>query len=101
MGGRFRLIIQEVEALELTEAMPNLPVARVLWKPQPSFKDGVKAWIYAGGAHHTVFSYDVDAEDLIDFARMTDIEYVHIHKDMDLRSLEKELMLNDMIWKLR
>lgn len=101
MGGRFRLIILDVEAVELPQDMPKLPVARVLWKPMPNLEIGAKAWIYAGGAHHTVFSYEVDAEDLIDFAKIMDIEYVHINKDTDIHSLEKELLVNELIWKLR
>jgi len=101
MRGRFRLIIQDVIAVPLPHDMPKLPVARVIWSPLPSLKEAAKAWIYAGGAHHTVFSYDVDAEDLIDFAKMMDIEYVYINKHTDVRTLEKELMVNDLIWKLK
>lgn len=101
MGGRFRLIILDVEAVSLTKEMPNLPVARVLWRPKPSLKDSAKAWIYAGGAHHTVFTYQLDAQDMIDFAKMMDIEYVHINEDTSIENLEKELMLNDLIWKLK
>lgn len=101
MGGRFRLIILDVEAVKLPYEMPKLPVARVLWKPAPNLEVAAKAWIYAGGAHHTVFSYDVDAEDMIDFAKMMDIEYVYINQNTDIHSLEKELMLNDLLWKLK
>ena len=42
--------------------MPNLPVARVMWKPEPNLATGIECWIIAGGAHHTVLSYDVTAE---------------------------------------
>lgn len=101
MGGRFRLIILDVNAIDLTEEMPKLPVARVLWQPEPSLEDSAKAWIYAGGAHHTVFTYALDAEDMIDFAKMMDIEYVYINKDTSIHNLEKELMLNDLLWKLK
>lgn len=100
VGGRFRLIVQDVEAIACDQAMPNLPVARVLWKPLPSFKEAAEAWIYAGGAHHTVFAYDVEANDLMDFARMLEIECVHIGAHTDLRQLEKELMFNDLVYKL-
>ena len=55
----------------------------------------------AGGAHHTVLSYDVTAEQMKDWARMMDIEYVHIGKDTTVDSLEKELFLNDLAWKLK
>ncbi len=36
IGNRFRLIINEVEAITPMEELPNLPVARVLWEPKPN-----------------------------------------------------------------
>ena len=81
--------------------MPNLPVARVMWKAMPNLTDGVECWITAGGAHHTVLSYDVTAEQMKDWARMMDIEFVHITKDTTVDALEKELFLNDLAWKLK
>ena len=38
---------------------------------------------------------------LRDFARIMDIEFVHIGKDTKLEELEKELMWNDLYWKLK
>ncbi|WP_026702432.1 L-arabinose isomerase, partial [Salibacterium aidingense] len=35
MGDRFRMVLNEVDAVEVTEEMPHLPVARVLWEPKP------------------------------------------------------------------
>lgn len=100
MGNRFRLIINEVEAVQPTIDMPKLPVARVLWKPEPSLQVGAEAWIYAGGAHHTVFSYNVTAEQLIDWAEMAGIEYVLINKDTTILNLRNELRWNEIAWKL-
>ena len=56
MGGRLRMIIQDIEVIKPTLDMPNLPVARVMWKPAPDLLTGVKCWIAAGGEHHTVLS---------------------------------------------
>ena len=81
--------------------MPKLPVARTVWKTKPDFQTAVAAWIYAGGAHHTVLSYDVTAEQMRDWARIMDIEFVHISKDTTQASLEQELFLNDLAWKLK
>ena len=67
----------------------------------PNLTDGVEMWITAGGAHHTVLSYNVTAEQMKDWARMMDIEFVHITKDTTLETLEKELFLNDLAWKLK
>ncbi len=101
MGGRLRLICQDIVCVKPIMEMPNLPVARVMWKAMPNLCDGVEFWITAGGAHHTVLSYDVSAEQMKDFARMMDIEFVHITKDTTVDALEKELFLNDLAWKLK
>ena len=101
MGGRLRLICQDIICVKPIMPMPNLPVARVMWKAMPNLADGVECWIMAGGAHHTVLSYDVSAEQVKDWARMMDIEYVHIGKDTTVEMLEKELFLNDLAWKLK
>lgn len=100
MGNRFRLIINEVEAIQPQNDMPNLPVARVLWKPEPSLKTAAEAWIYAGGAHHTVFSYNVTAEQLVDWAEMAGIEYVLINRDTNILGLRNELKWGEIAWKL-
>ena len=101
MGGRLRLIVQDIHCVKPIMPMPNLPVARVMWKAEPSLTEGIECWIAAGGAHHSVLSYDVTAEQMKDWARMMDIEYVHIGKDTTVDGLEKELFLNDLAWKLK
>jgi len=101
MGGRFRLIVQDVEAVKPIYKMPNLPVARVMWKGFPSFAEGAECWILAGGAHHTVFSYDVTAEMMRDWAEIMDIEYVHIGKETNVEAFRQQLFLSDIAWKLK
>ena len=101
MGGRLRLIVQDIVCVKPILLMPNLPVARVMWKAMPTLADGVECWITAGGAHHTVLSYDVTAEQMKDWANMMGIEFVHITKDTTVEALEKELFLNDLAWKLK
>ena len=101
MGGRLRLICQDIHCVKPILPMPNLPVARVMWRAEPSLATGLTCWITAGGAHHTVLSYDVSAEQMKDWARMMDIEFVHITKDTTVDGLEKELFWNDLAWKLK
>lgn len=101
MGGRLRLICQDIECVKPIMDMPKLPVARVMWRAMPDLVTGVECWITAGGAHHTVLSYDVDAEQMRDFARMMDIEFVHIGKDTTVEALEHDLFLSDLAWKLK
>ena len=101
MGGRMRLIVQDIEAVEPIMDMPNLPVARVMWRAYPDLCTGAKLWILAGGAHHTVLSYDATAEMLEDWADMMGIEYIHIGKETTVESLKNKLIWNDLAWKLK
>ena len=101
MGNRFRLIINEVEAVKVEKDMPKLPVARLLWKPLPSLKQGAEAWILAGGAHHTVFSFAATAEQLIDWAEMSGIEYVLINENTNILNLRNELRWNELAYDRR
>jgi L-arabinose isomerase len=101
IGGRLRLIVQDIECGKPIMDMPNLPVARVMWKIQPNLREGIRQWITAGGAHHTVLTYDATAEMLEDWAEMMDIEFVHLSEKTTTEELKKELKVNDLLWKLR
>jgi L-arabinose isomerase len=90
LGSRFRLIVNEVEAVQVPP-MPKLPVARALWQVAPDFKTGIAAWIYAGGAHHTGYSYSVTTEHLRDFAEIAGVEVLVIDKDTKLENFRNEL----------
>ena len=79
--------------------MPNLPVATAFWTPEPDLKTGAAAWILAGGAHHTSFSYDLTAQQRVDWADTMGIESVVIDKDTDLRQLKNELRWNSAIYR--
>ncbi len=99
MGNRFRLIVNEVEAVAATHDLPKLPVARVLWKPYPDMRTGCAAWIYAGGAHHTGYSQNLTREHMEDFASFANIEYIVIGKNTDLYQFKNELRWNDAYYK--
>ncbi|MFD3262249.1 L-arabinose isomerase [Paenibacillus lentus] len=101
LGHRFRLLVNVVDGVKVEQPMPKLPVARVLWKPQPSLRESAEAWILAGGAHHTVLSYKISAENLSDWAEMAGIEAVIIDKDTSLRQFKNELRWSDMAYRLR
>lgn len=99
MGNRFRLLVNEVEAVKPLFDLPKLPVARVLWKPLPDMQTGCAAWILAGGAHHTVYSQNLNSEALQDFAEIAGIEMVLIDKDTTLRNFKNELQWNEVSYK--
>ena len=101
MGNRFRMILNEVTVVSPDEALKKLPVARAIWRCKPDFKSAVTAWIYAGGAHHTVFSQAVTTEMIEDFARIADVELLIIDKETTLREFQMELRNNEVYYGLR
>jgi L-arabinose isomerase len=100
MGERFRMLVNSVVAVKAPNSIPNLPVARVLWKPLPDFQSACTAWILAGGAHHTCFSQNLSTECMEDFATMAGIEFVLIGKNTDIYQFKNELRWNDMYYKM-
>jgi len=99
MGNRFRLLVNEVEAVTPPHDLPKLPVARVLWKPYPDMKTGCAAWILAGGAHHTCYSQNLSAAQMEEFADMAGIEYVLIGKETNLHQLKNELRWSEAYYR--
>lgn len=100
LGNRFRLIVNEVEVVKPAKSLPKLPVARALWECLPDFKTACSAWIYAGGAHHTGFSYAVTSEHLEDFSEIAGIELVVIDAKTEVRSFKQELRHNEIYYHL-
>ena len=101
MGNRLRMIVNDIECVSQPEDMPKLPVAAVLWKPQPSLKTSAEAWILAGGAHHSVLSFDLTAQQMADFAEITGLEFIYINKDTNIPDFRKELFTNDAVWRMQ
>ena len=99
MGNRFRLLVNEVEAVDAEHDLPKLPVARVLWKPLPDLKTACTAWIYAGGAHHTVYSQSLTTDYFRDFAKMAGIELVTIDQNTEINQFQKELKWSEIAYK--
>ncbi|MVM41541.1 L-arabinose isomerase [Spirosoma sp. HMF3257] len=99
MGNRFRLLVNEVEAVEVPEALPKLPVARAIWKPMPDMQTGCAAWILAGGAHHTVYSQNLTTDQIEDFADIFGVELVVIDRNTNLRQLKNELRWSEAAYR--
>ena len=99
LGNRFRLIINAVDCKKCEKEMPKLPVATAFWTPQPDLATGAQAWILAGGAHHTAFSYDLTVDQMVDWAAAMGIESVVIDKDTTIRNFKNELRWNSMYYR--
>lgn len=99
LGNRFRMIVNTVEAIDHPD-LPNLPVARAVWQCQPDFKTALQAWILAGGAHHTAYSYDVTPEMLEDFTTIAGIELAMIDENTRIDSFKQDLRMGEVYWHL-
>jgi L-arabinose isomerase len=91
LGDRFRLLINEVDVVAPPQSLPQLPVARALWKCRPDLKTSAAAWIYAGGPHHTVLSMALTSEPIEDLAEILGIECVKIDSDTKLGTFKNDL----------
>jgi len=100
LGNRFRLLVGEVDVVSPPQPLPRLPVARAVWKCRPDFKTACAAWIYAGGAHHSGFSYSVTAEQMEDFAEIAGIEAVIIDAKTELREFRQQLRNGEIYYHL-
>ena len=100
MGNRFRLIVNQLDVIEQPKPLPALPVARAVWQPLPSLRTAAAAWIYAGGAHHAVFTQAVTPEQLRLFAEMTGVEYLHIGEATTLNDFKNQLNWNEVYFAL-
>jgi L-arabinose isomerase len=100
MGQRFRMVANVVDVVPTDAPLPKLPVARALWLPRPNLKVAAAAWIFAGGAHHTSFSYSVTAEHLQDFADIAGIEFLLIDENTRVQEFKEKLRWNDLYYHL-
>lgn len=100
LGNRFRLIVNEVEAVKPEGELPNLPVARVLWDPKPDLDIAATSWILSGGAHHTVYSQAITTEFLEDFADIAGIELLVIDEKTNVRDFKDRINANEAYYHL-
>ncbi len=94
MGNRFRMLVNPCRVVKPENDMPKLPVARVLWKPEPDLKTAAAAWILGGGAHHTGFSMAINAEYMQDFAEMAAIEFLMIDNNTTILNFKNQCRWN-------
>ncbi|MBN1952319.1 MAG: L-arabinose isomerase [Bacteroidales bacterium] len=101
MGNRFRLLTNVVDVVPTPQDLPKLPVARVLWDAKPNLEVAAAAWIYAGGAHHTVFSQAVTAEMIQDFSEMAGLEHLIIDESTTIPNFKNTLKWNDVYYHIK
>jgi L-arabinose isomerase len=100
LGGRFRLLVSELDVVAPLEPLPKLPVARALWHARPNLETAAGAWILAGGPHHTGFSQAVTTEHLEAFAEMAGVELLVIDNETTLRDFRNHIRWNEAYYHL-
>lgn len=100
LGDRFRFVVNTAEVVAPLEALPHLPVARAVWRPEPDLATSTESWLLAGGPHHTVLSTALTVEHLEDLAEMTGVELALIDTTTTTRGFAKELRWNNAYHRL-
>ncbi|WP_026343410.1 L-arabinose isomerase [Nocardia sp. BMG111209] len=100
LGERFRLVANEIDVVDPPAPLPQLPVARAVWRPRPDLRTSAEAWLAAGGPHHTVLTRAVGIETLTDFAEMTGVELLTIDADTTGRRFIREIRWNQAYYRL-
>jgi len=100
LGNRFRLVLNEVDVIDVPHELPKLPVARAVWRTKPDFVTSATAWLLAGGAHHTVLSYALGTQQIIDFAEMVGVELAVIDAETRLEPFKTSLRNGEVYYHL-
>jgi len=100
MRDRFRLTANVVEVVPPVADLPNLPVARAVWKPEPDLATSAEAWLTAGAGHHTVLSTQVGVDVFADFADIARTELLVIDRDTTARAFAREIRWNQAYYRL-
>jgi L-arabinose isomerase len=100
VGGRLRLVANEVDVVAPDAELPKLPVARAVWTPRPELSTAAEAWLMAGGSHHSVFTMALGLEPLRDLAQMAGIELLVIDGQTSIPQFANELRWNQAYYHL-
>ncbi|MCR6689166.1 L-arabinose isomerase [Cellulomonas sp.] len=100
MRERFRLTANVVDVVPPRASLPNLPVARAVWKPRPDFATSAESWLTAGGAHHTVLSTAVGVEAFEIFADLSSAELLVIDEHTTRRGFRDQVRWNQAYHRL-
>ncbi|RZQ61002.1 L-arabinose isomerase [Amycolatopsis suaedae] len=100
LGDRFRLVANEVEVVAPDEPLPNLPVARAVWKPAPTLATSAESWITAGAPHHTVLTQAVGVEAVRDLAHLLGVELLVIDDTTTTAGFADRIRWNQAYYRL-
>ncbi|HLR57746.1 MAG TPA: L-arabinose isomerase, partial [Beutenbergiaceae bacterium] len=101
MRDRFRLTANKVTIVGPDAELPNLPVARAVWEPEPSFTTAAECWLTAGAAHHTMMTTQLHLDVIEDFAEIAGMELAVIDENTSTRGFLNELRWNQAYYRLK
>ncbi|MDR2567620.1 MAG: L-arabinose isomerase [Bifidobacteriaceae bacterium] len=101
LGDRFRLTANQVQVVPPDQPMPNLPVARAVWRPEPALSTSATCWMMAGAPHHTLLTQSVPREVIEDLAEMLGVELLVIDQSTTERAFAKELRWNSAYYRMK
>ncbi len=101
MRDRFRLTANTVTIVGPDAELPNLPVARAVWEPEPSFATSAECWLTAGAAHHTMMTTQLHLDVIEDFAEIAGMELAVIDENTSTRGFLNELRWNQAYYRLK
>lgn len=76
----YKIVSYPVDGKLPEKPMPKLPTAKQLWTPKMGLAEDAKAWMRAGGGHHSVISFNASEEQLRELTRLFGINFVDIEK---------------------
>jgi L-arabinose isomerase len=100
VGGRLRLVANEVTVVPPDGDLPRLPVARAVWRPHPDLSTAAESWLLAGGSHHSVFTMALGIEAIRDLAAMWGIELLVIDAATTAPQFADQLRWNQAYYHL-
>lgn len=78
LGDRYRWVSNDLEVVAPPFPLPNLPVARAVWKTKANWATATECWLAAGGPHHSVLSTALTRQDLVTLSELVGTELVSI-----------------------
>lgn len=100
MGTRYRLTANVVDIVEPLQDLPQLPVARAVWKPRPSLDVSAECWMESGAAHHTVMTNAIGVDAFRIFAELAHTELLVIDENTTVNEFKKEVRWNKAYFQL-
>ncbi|WP_406704337.1 hypothetical protein [Sodalis sp.] len=100
LGSRFRLLVNVVDTIEQPQPLPKLPVARAIWRAQPSLAVAAQAWTPRAVLIIPCLGQALTLAPLRLYVEMNNIELMVIDNETRLADFKQALRWNELYYKL-